>query len=867
MVNCTVWSLRADAALWSSLLYRFARMQAQATFTVRPRLPEALAALRELALNLRWSWDASAQDLFATIDPETWAAVGRDPVALLAAVPPERLGALAADRGFTAALAGAVDDLHHHLGEELWFQQGEHRLTGVAYFSPEFGIAEALPQYSGGLGVLAGDHLKAASGLGVPLVGVGLFYHQGYFRQELAPDGWQQQRYVTLDPESLALERFDGERVQVGLAGRLLSARMWRAQVGRIPLLLLDTDIDANDADLRSVTDRLYGGDTEHRLQQEILLGVGGVQALGIAGMGPQVFHTNEGHAGFLGLERIRRHVRDDGLSFTEAIEAVRASTVFTTHTPVPAGIDRFARPLMERYFSSCAEELGVSFDTLMAIGQEPGEPPDAPFNMAVMGLRLAGFANGVSLLHGQVSRRIFANLWPAIPEGERPIDFVTNGVHALSWVGPEMSVLYERHLGRDWPEAGPEAWAKVDGIDDGELWAAVAGGRGRLVAFARQRLRSSLRARRVPDHKLDWADGVLDPDALTIGFARRFATYKRATLLLSQPDRLAALLLAADRPVQLVFAGKAHPDDDQGKEMIRRVVQFSTQHAVRHRMVFLEDYDIGVARVLYQGADLWLNTPRRPLEACGTSGEKAALNGALNCSVRDGWWDECYDGVNGWAMDSAEDDDDLDRRDRSEAASLFDLLENHVVPAFYDRGADGVPRRWLVHVRASLRTLGPFVPASRMVRDYVTGMYEPAAARRLALEADGQARTRALAAWKAKVRQGWASVRVTLVDPAAPVDAQAGGSHTVAAAAVLGDLSATDVEVQLLHGPVDAAGNLVDPTVVPMVARSSVEGAERRFETTFTYARTGRYGWTVRVVPTHPDLRTWAELGCVTWA
>jgi starch phosphorylase len=843
-------------------------VRALRSFTVRPRLPEALSPLQELAANLRWSWDDATIDLFRSVDPDAWVSVGRDPVRLLATVSPERLDALAADSRFTAALTEAVDDLRRHRSAELWFQHEGHRLQRVAYFSPEFGIAEALPQYSGGLGVLAGDHLKAASGLGIPLVGVGLFYREGYFRQELAADGWQQQRYVTLDPESLALEPFDGRRVEVDLAGRALRARIWRAQVGRIPLLLLDTDIPDNDDDLRSVTNRLYGGDTEHRLRQEILLGIGGVQALDLAGMWPQVFHSNEGHAGFLGLERIRRHVRDDGLDFAEAVEAVRASTVFTTHTPVPAGIDRFARSLMERYFGPCADELGVSFDTLMALGQEPGEPSGAPFNMAVMGLRLAGFANGVSRLHGQVSRRIFAPLWPGIPQDERPIGHVTNGVHALSWVGPEMAALYDRHLGTEWPEAGAETWAKVDAIDDADLWAAVEGGRHRLVAFSRDHLRSSLRARGMPDHDLEWTEGVLDPDAFTIGFARRFATYKRATLLLSQPERLSALLLAADRPVQLIFAGKAHPADDQGKDMIRRVVQFSSQDSVRHRIVFLEDYDIAVARTLYQGADLWLNTPRRPLEACGTSGEKAALNGALNCSVSDGWWDECHDGANGWTIASVEDDEDLERRDRAEAASLFDLLERRIVPAFYDRGADGVPRRWLGHVRASLRSLGPFLPASRMVRDYVTGMYEPAAARRCALEADGHARARALASWKAKVRAGWGAVRIARTDASAASPALTGGPHSVVAGVVLGELSPADVEVQLLHGPVDGTGELTDPTVVPMVPHEDGgDRGEHRYEATFVSGRAGRYGWTLRVVPTHPDLQTWAEVGCVVWA
>ena len=842
-------------------------MRALHSFTVRPRVPHALAPLEELARNLRWSWDRPTQEVFRRIEPSQWDLGLHDPLALLSLVGRSRLEALAADDDFMAAMTAAHDDLRRHLAEDLWFQSAGHQLRSVAYFSPEFGIAEALPQYSGGLGVLAGDHLKAASGLGVPIVAVGLLYRDGYFRQGLAGDGWQEERYVTLDPEALALTLCEGVRVEVEQADRPLVARLWKASVGRVPLYLLDTDVEENDPDGRSVTDRLYGGDIEHRLRQEILLGAGGVRALEAVGTRPEVFHTNEGHAGFLGLERIRCHIVNDGMTFDEAVEAVRTGTVFTTHTPVPAGIDRFARPLMERYFREWADQCGVSFDTLMALGQEPGEPPDAPFNMAVMGLRLAGYANGVSRLHARVSRRIFSGLWPSIPEDELPIDSVTNGVHALSWVSPEMGTLLAAHVDPQWPESDRETWSGVQQIPDADLWAARQAGRNRLVEFARVRLHASMQSRRVPEAEMGWSGSALDRDVLTIGFARRFAAYKRATLLLSQADRLVNLLLDADRPIQLLFAGKAHPADDVGKDMIRQVVQFSRQSRVRHRIVFLEDYDIAVARAMYQGCDLWLNTPRRPLEACGTSGEKAALNGALNCSVRDGWWDECYDGTNGWAIASAEEYDDLWQRDHAEAASLFELLEHQVVPLFYDRDPDGLPRRWLARVRSSLQTLGPFVCASRMVRDYVTDMYEPAAVRGRTLGAEGSARARELAAWKAKVRSGWRAVRVEGVE-ADGQPADVGGTRSVRAPVILGDLSPADVEVQLLHGPVSPSDELAETTVTPMVAEASDDGSGATLYTgSFTCERAGRYGYTVRVVPTHPDLRDFAEVGCITWA
>ncbi len=838
-------------------------MKAFRSFTVRPRLPAALAPLHTLAMNLRWSWDEHTQDLFRWVDSQAWEATGQDPVRLLAMVGKSRLEALAGDRTFLSFLHDVSEELRRDMEANRWFQGRESPLGSVAYFSPEFGIAPALPQYSGGLGVLAGDHLKAASALGVPLVGVGLFYSQGYFRQELNGDGWQEERYVDLDPHAMSLSPCD-PLVEVDLAGTTLYARTWRAQVGRIPLYLLDTAVEENDVLGRGVTDRLYGGDTEHRLRQEILLGVGGVRVLDLVGETPQVFHSNEGHAGFLGLERIRRCIAD-GCSFEEAVESVRAGTVFTTHTPVPAGIDRFPRPLMERYFKSWAEECDVSFDTLMALGHEPDEPTDAPFNMAVMGLRLANFSNGVSKLHGQVSRQIFRGVWPGVPTEERPIRSVTNGVHTRTWISPEMRDLFDRHVLPEWHLAGPDRWARIDDVGDDELWRARQQARERLVAFVRQRLRTTARARGMSEADLTWVDDAFDPSILTIGFARRFAPYKRATLLLSQPDRLAKLLLDADRPMQLLFAGKAHPADDPGKEIIRQVVQFARKAELRHRVAFLEDYDIGVARALYQGCDVWLNTPRRPMEACGTSGEKAALNGALNCSILDGWWDEMYDGQNGWAIPSAEVVADQGLRDHLEAGSLFDLFERQIVPLFYEANPGRPPARWLRRVRDSLRTLGPEVTASRMVRDYVETMYEPAAAHGVALAADGHARARELAVWKRRVLAMWSKVSVQAVDePLA--DADLGGTRTVSAVVDLGGLGPDDVQVQLVHGPVGHTDELTDGAIVPMAlvgpAGEVLGVGHHRYQGTFTCDAPGRYGFTVRVVPSHPDLLTWADVG-----
>ena len=850
-------------------------MRAFRTFTVRPHLPEPIVALHGLAMNLRWSWDEATQDLFRWVDHDAWEAT-RDPAAVLNRASRGRLEALAADPAFLSFLHEVDADLQREMAMDMWFQRRGSALGTVAYFSPEFGIASALPQYSGGLGVLAGDHLKSASGLGVPIVGVGLFYRHGYFRQELTPDGWQQERYVPLDPHAMALTPQDVE-VTVDLGGTSLSARVWAAMVRRVPLYLLDADVEQNDDSSRHVTDRLYGGDTEHRLRQEVLLGIGGVRALYGLGHDPQVFHTNEGHAGFLGLERIGRCMRTSGLTFNEAVEAVRSATVFTTHTPVSAGIDRFPRHLMEKYFTAWAAEHGISFDDLMALGQAPGDPPDAPFNMAMMGFRLAGWSNGVSKLHGRVSRRIFAGLWPGVPEEDVPITSVTNGVHTKTWVSPEMQDILKRHVLPEWHEAAPDRWERIERVGDGELWTARERGRERLVGFVRRRLRESALAKGLSEADVTWCDDVFDPSVLTIGFARRFAAYKRATLLLSQPDRLAALLLSSERPVQIVFAGKAHPADDMGKEMIRQIVQFSRRPDLRHRFAFLEDYDIDVARTLYQGCDVWLNTPRRPLEACGTSGEKAALNGALNCSVLDGWWDECFTNEIGWAIASAESQHDLGLRDHLEANSLFDLLERQIVPLFYERPPGRPPAGWLRRVRANLRTLGPFVSASRMVRDYVEQLYEPAGARGEALAADGHARAKALAAWKERVIAGWGDVRVEALDGEDGVT-DLGGERVVTAAVSLGRLSPADVAVELVHGSVGATDELTATGVVGMRHEGEDGGDEEgddggdgagrhRYVGAFTCERAGRYGFTVRVVPSHPDLLTHAELGRVIWA
>src|SRR4051794_18678609 len=625
-------------------------------FTVRAALPEPLLPLSQLVMNLRWSWHPETRDLFETLDPALWQSCGGDPVKALGQVFAERRAALAKARRFVRRLQDAVDDLQEYLTTPRWYQSlGAEAPASIAYFSAEFGITEVLPQYSGGLGILAGDHLKAASDLGVPLIGVGLLYRAGYFAQSLSADGWQLEHYPSLDPHGLPvklLRQPDGSAVVITVPlpeGRTLHAHVWRAQVGRVSLLLLDSDIEENAPAERLVTDRLYGGDEDHRLRQEMLLGIGGVRALRAychrtGTPAPEVYHANEGHAGFLGIERIRELTESHGLSFGEAVQAVRAGTVFTTHTPVPAGIDRFPRALIERYFAG----FGVPLDQLIPLGAE--EDP-SKFNMAHMGLRLGQRANGVSELHGRVSRQMFSDLWPGFDEDDVPIGSITNGVHAPTWTARELVELGTQRssqgdaLGVD----GPAHFDGVDKIPAGELWSTRRMLRGRLVDEVRRRLRETALSRGATEAEVGWTETAFDPDVLTIGFARRVPSYKRLTLMLRDPERLRALLLDPQRPVQLVIAGKSHPADDGGKQLIQQMVRFADDPEIRHRITFLPGYDIGMARYLYWGCDVWLNNPLRPLEASGTSGMKSALNGGLDLSIRDGWWGEGVDGQKGW--------------------------------------------------------------------------------------------------------------------------------------------------------------------------------------------------------------------------
>jgi glycogen phosphorylase len=849
------------------------------TFSIIPSLPESLKPLWSLAYNLRWAWKHDMIELFLRLDADLWEETGHNPIRMLGTVGQERLAQLATDAGFVAHMERVDQYLDDYLTnvETTWFTRtyGAVEKPLIGYFSLEFAITECLQIFAGGLGVLAGDHLKSASDLNVPLVGVGLLYQQGYFQQYLNQAGWQQEAYEDNHFDNLPLvpERTkDGSplMVEVQFPGRTVVAQVWRADVGRVPLYLLDTNIPQNTRPQdRDITDQLYGGDQDLRIRQEILLGIGGYRALKALGIAPVVYHMNEGHSAFLALEHTRHLMVDHGLSFAEAKEAAAAGCVYTTHTPVPAGHDRFPGHLMQHYFNDYAtRDLGLDWNTFMGLGRENPFDHNEPFCMTVLAIRLSSDTNGVSRLHGEVSRQMWQGLWPGLPQEEIPISHVTNGVHILSFISRDMKVLYDRYLGPRWREepGDKEMWQRAHDIASDELWRTHERRRERLVAVARQRLQQQLAKRGTSPADLLAAEEVLDPEALTIGFARRFATYKRATLILRDPDRLSRILNNPDRPVQIIFAGKAHPHDNPGKAMIQEIVNMARQEQFRNRMVFLEDYDMNIARYLVQGCDVWLNTPRRPREASGTSGMKAAANGVLNLSTVDGWWAEANPTEVGWAIGRGEVYDDPDYQDRVEAEALYNLLERDVVPMFYDR-VGRTPRRWVDQMKTSVGSLCYFFNTNRMVAEYTNRFYMPLAERSVRLTDENSVAARSLAAWRRRVQNNWSHVRVESVDGDLPTELRVGQTFRASALVFLGNLTPDDVRVELYIGLVNPSDEIVRGEAVPMDVTASVGDNRYRYEAEAMRHMSGRHGCTVRVLPYHPDLVTLFQTGMVRWA
>jgi starch phosphorylase len=851
------------------------------TFLAIPSLPTPLERLRDLAYNLRWAWDHETILLFRRLDSELWEMTGHNPILMLGKIDQTKLEKAASDEGFMAHLDRVWHDLEvYQASKSTWFKQHYSTIKEeplIAYFSAEFGVTECLSIFAGGLGVLAGDHLKSASDLGVPLIGVGLLYQQGYFRQYLNEAGWQQEVYEDNDFHNLpvTLERQpDGKPllIEVPYPGRPVFAHIWRVQVGRVMLYLLDTNIPENKRpEDRDITDQLYGGDLEMRIKQEILLGMGGYRALKALKINPIVYHMNEGHSAFLALEQVRWLLEADGLSFAEASEAASAGLVFTTHTPVTAGHDYFPPDLMDRYFGEYIKHLKLARKDFLALGRQNPENESEPFCMTVLALRMADHSNGVSKLHGEVSRKMWQTLWPNVPEPEIPIVHVTNGIHFMSWISREMRELYDRYLGLHWQKepADQQVWQQVEHIAAEELWFTHERRKEHLVAFSRQRVRKQLEQRGTSKTAIKAADEVLQPGALTIGFGRRFATYKRAMLLLHNPERLARILNNPDRPVQIIFAGKAHPKDNPGKELIQKIIALARQEEFRRRIVFLEDYDVAVARYLVQGCDVWLNTPLRPREASGTSGMKAAANGVLNLSILDGWWDEAYLSADvGWAIGKRETYEDRDYQDQVEAENLYDLLEQEVIPIFYDRGVDGLPRRWINRMKATIGKLCYFFNTHRMVKEYTERFYLPAADQYRVLTAEKLTRAKKLAVWKDRIRKHWSQIRIQILDRGPSQALRVGEKFYVRARIHLGSLTPDDVEVQLYLGRVNAVEEIFDARAIPM---KSVE-VDREWVHIYEASEiacctSGLHGYTIRVLPKHPDLVKSFLPGLIIWA
>ncbi len=844
-------------------------------FTVIPSLPEELAGLQRIAYNLWWTWERQAIELFKRMDPELWRETRHNPVQMLGILQQTSLDGLKADDGFMAHLSVVDEKLHEYMTGKTWFHKtynGGRSIT-VAYFSMEFGLHESIPIYSGGLGILSGDHLKSASDLGIPLVGVGLLYRQGYFRQYLNIEGWQQEFYPENDFYNmpLHLERDSSGvplAIELDYPGRTVRVHIWRMQVGRVPLYLLDTNLDENAPEDREITAQLYGGDHETRIRQEILLGIGGIRALKLLGIEPNVCHMNEGHAAFMSLERIGLLMEEKGLKFDEAMEIVKAGNIFTTHTPVEAGIDHFSSDLVEKYLDRFYRHLGLTRDDFLGLGRQNPKNPNETFCMAVLAFKLAAHCNGVSQLHGEVSRKMWKNIWPDLPEEHLPLTSISNGVHTRTWLSSEMTGLLNRYLGTRWVDDPTDysIWRKAAHIPDAELWRTHERCRERLVAFARARLKEHLHQVGATAKEIAVADEVLDPEALTIGFARRFATYKRGTLLLRDIERLSRILNNPARPVQIIFAGKAHPADFEGKELIRQIVQLSLKEEFRHRIVFIEDYDLAVARKMVQGVDVWLNTPRRPLEASGTSGMKAAFSGGLNMSVLDGWWPEGYRGNNGWAVGKGEVYDDIEYQNEVEGRAIYDLLEKEIVPLFYDRGQDGIPRGWLATMKASLQTICPIFSSERMVQEYTERFYVPSHEQWHRLHEMDQSMARDLAEWKNTICSFWPQVMIEETQAEIDGEITVGMMIPIKTRVYVGDIPPEDLAVDVYFGVLDSRGNIIGGELVPLVPSEKLGQSLYLFTGEIESRFCGRHGFLIRVMPKHARLGAVYEPGLILW-
>ncbi|HBB34750.1 MAG TPA: alpha-glucan phosphorylase [Cyanobacteria bacterium UBA8803] len=853
-------------------------MQPIRTFNVSPQLPKPLEPLRKLAYNLHWDWNVETKDLFRRLDRDLWESSRHNPVLMLGTISQARLNEVAEDEGFLAQMERASRQLDDYLKERTWYRKhrGQTQVTECyAYFCAEYGLVDCLPIYAGGLGVLAGDHLKSASDLGLPLVAVGLLYQEGYFAQYLNADGWQQERYPVNDFYNmpLHLERNpDGSelRISVDYPGRTVYARVWRVQVGTVPLYLLDTNIEPNNPYDHDITDELYGGDLDMRIHQEMMLGIGGMRALKALGIKPTVYHLNEGHSAFLILERIRQLIQEEGLSFDEAKQVAQATQIFTTHTPVSAGFDLFPPDKAMYYVGQYANIFGLSREEFLALGREDTGDLGSPFSMAALALKTSSFTNGVSQLHGEVSRVMFKGLWRDLPLVEVPITAITNGVHARSVVAKSTQELYDRYLGPSWSDKGTDdpLWERLRSIPDEELWRNHERCRSEMVVSLRERLEKHLRDRGAMPAELDRVREVLDPSALTIGFARRFATYKRAQLFMRDMDRIKQIMMGnKDRQVQFVISGKAHPKDMPGKELIRQIIHLIREAGIDDHVVFVPNYDIHIARLMVAGCDVWLNTPRRPREASGTSGMKAAMNGLPNLSILDGWWDEADYIHTGWPIGNGEEYDEPEYQDQVEANALYDLLEQEVVPLFYNRDHEGVPRGWVAKMKNAIQLNCPLFNTARMLRDYALRAYFPASERQFVMTSNNYQPAKDLAHWKQKLFDHWYNIKIEDIDIAASSELVVNQSVAVKTRINLAGLSPDDVQVELYKGPIDVNGQIVDGISVVMDYQGKDDQNCSIYTSDIAYSSSGLQGMSLRVLPKHANLSSSYEPGLVLWA
>ena len=844
-------------------------------FQVLNKLPEQLKPLVDIAYNLWWCWHYEAIELFQSMDIDQWSASNHSPVKMLSFLSQKRLQELSEDEGFLNKVNSVHQNLQRYLKAATWYNKNHGSDNGhlYAYFSAEFGIHESLPNYSGGLGVLAGDHLKSASDTGLPLVGVGLLYRRGYFRQYMNEDGWQQEDYPYFDFHHLPVQFVTDKnhkqiKIDIDFPGRKVFARVGQVKVGRVNLFLLDTDISENSDEDRSITDILYGGDTEHRIKQELVLGIGGVRALKSMGMFPTVVHMNEGHSAFSALERIRSYIQEDKLSFDEARELVKGSTVFTTHTPVPAGNEVFPDSLIAAYLEPYLSAFNYPLDQFLDMGRIHLHQENENFGMTVFSLRSCAAANGVSRLHGRVAREMWHAIWENLEPDEAPIGYVTNGIHLPSWISDEMERLYSRYISPDWAAKADDVavWEKVDNIPTIELWKARQRLRARLVSYVRSYLKEVLQRERHSPHKIASAANLLDSDILTIGFARRFATYKRANLLLKDKDRLLKLLTNKEMPVQFVFAGKAHPRDMEGKKLIKEIIHFARENNVSERFVFLENYDIRMARYLVQGVDIWLNNPRRPHEASGTSGMKVPANGGLNLSILDGWWAEAYEPGNGWAIGGGEEYHDYEYQDYVESRALYDLLESEVVHTFYERGVDGLPLRWIEMIRNSMRDCVPVFHTDRMVKQYAENYYVPVSKNYLQLSNSAFTGLKDFAIWRKQIQSKFNEVKVESFEHIAEESSVFIGQKLKVVARVnIGNFSPADIEVMLVLRPVvnDKSAEYIREVKLAFVTKQE---SVAEYAVEIPAESSGQYRYSVRANPSHDLMYRKLEPGLVTW-